>query len=503
MSAQDVEGLTQALHSKLSIASNGSLSLYQSAEQLELEYTIDYQNVRQSIDSLGNQIFTFGLFDKDNDPKTFLNMILKKDIDEGYQTPYLLRFEMTDEFYQEFLQSRSLLNFEGTINKLAISAGNKPTMNQANIEHMPTATSTVDCGDGKVIQMTRKYEYTTSSDTNNNPGSSGLISTTTEVCEYFLVTVYRDVTITTPDGGTYTYRDVLDTYIDSECEIVSLPSDFNQLTANTSSDPCSLLNDDVGVFYPNEDYLLEAEAWAKDICLKDSFQQDTCVMSIWNELTESSTIAYDIINIFSKEKPNIDLCLKIGNLQDNSINGNAGLSGTFTNPQVTVTLNNQNLNRSKLGIARTLIHELIHSEILSKVAEGGGLSKFEDYLSSHPNTNDFENIWNYFNEYGQDTTTTWQHELMADYYINALEVGVKSLAPKLLSELFINEIEGTTLHPMYGDPFVFNWDEFYNALAWQGLQNTFEYQIKTEKERAKLELYWEQINYEISSFKCN
>jgi hypothetical protein len=249
ISANEVAGLKEALHASLRIDQHGGFSVYQASEHTASEFTIDYEHVRQKIDSSGNILFTFGLFDKDNDPKTFMNMILKKDIDHGYQTPYILKFEMTEEFFEEFQFSHSLLNFEGTIKKLAFSQNSQPATFQANIENTRSSTSTVSCPDGNTIEMSnqqRKHDQTTTNELGDNPGSSGTIITTYEICEYFLVTTTWLV-----NGGTefaYTYDD---TTIEVECTTETISEDFNQLSANTGSDPCDALNDDVGVFYPN------------------------------------------------------------------------------------------------------------------------------------------------------------------------------------------------------------------------------------------------------------
>jgi len=174
-------------------------------------------------------------------------MVLKKDIDLGYQTPYILKFEMTEDFYKEFVQSKSLLHFEGIIKKLALADNNSSSTYQANIENIQSSANTINCPDGNTIQMSnsnRKYDYTTTNETGNNPGSSGTIISTYEVCEYFLVTTTYLV-----NGGTdfaYTFED---TTIEVECTTETFDDDFNQLSANTGSDPCDALNDDIGVFF--------------------------------------------------------------------------------------------------------------------------------------------------------------------------------------------------------------------------------------------------------------
>jgi hypothetical protein len=361
ISANEVAGLKEALHASLRIDQHGGFSVYQASEHTASEFTIDYEHVRQKIDSSGNILFTFGLFDKDNDPKTFMNMILKKDIDHGYQTPYILKFEMTEEFFNEFQFSHSLLNFEGTIKKLAFAQNSQPATYQANIENTRSSTSTVSCPDGNTIEMSnqqRKHDQTTTNELGDNPGSSGTIITTYEICEYFLVTTTWLV-----NGGTefaYTYED---TTIEVECTTETISEDFNQLSANTGSDPCDALNDDVGVFYPNS--IIDVEELIDDLLLRP------CMQQLMPEIKGLSKGMGYMINKFKlTSTPNNPITVQNWKLQDGNLGGQStGQTSSVYNKTtftVTSTFDSQAFKKaSDLSWARTILHEGVHAYMVA------------------------------------------------------------------------------------------------------------------------------------------
>ena len=437
VSANEVAGLKEALHSKIKADRNGGFSVYQSAEQAESEFTIDYNNVRQSIDSIGNEIFTFGLIDKDNDPKTFLNMILKKDIDHGYQTPYILKFEMTDEFLQEFLRSRSLLHFEGTIKKLALSDNHSPSAFQANIKNVQSSASTVSCPDGNTLEMSghrRKHDRTTSHETSNNTGSSGTIVTTYEICEYFLVTT--EWTINKGTAFEFTWED---TTIEVECRTETFNDDFTLLSANTASNPCDALSDDVGVFYPNGELII----WIANL------DAHPCTSEIFEDIQQITNGGMrDIIDQFAQENSNFDYFIEVVESSldlddpDNSAETNwvDGILGLY---QTTISKEYLN-NATKPSIARTLMHEAIHAYLLSEV---DAMDISLSIQQKQEFKTDFPLLWDFYILNTGDGNSA-HHETMAERFRETISSGLIGL---------------------FGDSYS---NKFYDQLAWGGLTGT-------------------------------
>lgn len=105
-------------------------------------------------------------------------------------------------------------------------------------------------------------------------------------------------------------------------------------------------------------------------------------------------------------------------------------------------------NRTILGLARTFAHETIHAELYRKVRSVGG----------EVSINDFPGIYDYYRRYIKN----WQHEQMAAHYRNSI---VNILAD------FDNNA---------------NTNQFYNDLAWEGLQNTTSWNELDSEERTRI-----------------
>lgn len=116
--------------------------------------------------------------------------------------------------------------------------------------------------------------------------------------------------------------------------------------------------------------------------------------------------------------------------------------GTFTNPLTnastvkngntfTIKINQNNLDRSSLSIARTIIHEGIHARLREFASRKGS------------NATTFPSIYEYFRKYKNN----WDHQQMADYYRSTIAKGLKQYDNAQHS------------------------DQFYNDMAWEGLAN--------------------------------
>lgn len=112
-------------------------------------------------------------------------------------------------------------------------------------------------------------------------------------------------------------------------------------------------------------------------------------------------------------------------------NLNAEISKIINNT-ITIKINQNNLNRSSLSIARTLLHEGIHAR-LKEFAYG----KNTDAAT-------FEELYEYMRIHGKK----WQHEQMAALYRQTIAEGLRQYDSN-----------------QHSDP-------FYNDLAWEGLHNT-------------------------------
>ncbi|MEM0942187.1 MAG: hypothetical protein AAGI25_20715, partial [Bacteroidota bacterium] len=99
---------------------------------------------------------------------------------------------------------------------------------------------------------------------------------------------------------------------------------------------------------------------------------------------KDKNVGYETLKRFLGDKPTADLCLDIKNIGD--ANGEAVRSGN----SVTINLNSSKLNRSKLSIARTLLHEMIHAELMSMVIEAGRYEDLQSFAQNYQGNDPFK-----------------------------------------------------------------------------------------------------------------
>lgn len=184
------------------------------------------------------------------------------------------------------------------------------------------------------------------------------------------------------------------------------------------------------------------------IILDISFKNNPCLLGVYDEMIKNSTIANDYLN-------NFDTNMSVANLMflgDNTVNSSIN---AFTTPPenylIKITFNTNNLNRSKLSIGRTFIHELIHAEIFKKLLSLSNNSSINLTQSDLILVKDnFPGLFDYYVRYkfnvpsGQVLTEP-QHQMMAQHYRGIISDAIKQ---------FDNNQ---------------NPQEIYDSLAWIGL----------------------------------
>ncbi|MEM6644361.1 MAG: hypothetical protein AAF616_15385 [Bacteroidota bacterium] len=212
-----------------------------------------------------------------------------------------------------------------------------------------------------------------------------------------------------------------------------------------------------------------ADQWEEELCYKENIIDNDCVMDVIGKMSDLN-VGYEVLTNFLGDEPTVDsLCFDIVDLESR-INGNTTLSGTYSNPLITINLNSLNLNRSQLSIARTLLHEMIHAELLGMVVQAGGYSNFQNYAQNY--NVEFLALWDYIDEYN---VNGWQHEYMADYYIQYMASGLRKLEESLVSNSFKNAANGGYFNYAINEDW--SWSSFYNFMAWEGLHMTEQFQI--------------------------
>lgn len=93
---------------------------------------------------------------------------------------------------------------------------------------------------------------------------------------------------------------------------------------------------------------------------------------------------------------------------------------------------------------------------------------------------------------------------MADNYVEYIANGLKELSPFLMSQSFFNYWNGQQFCPENHGCLLWNWDDFYLSLAWQGLTKTEEWINKSDEFKNLYDEYARKLNeIESSTYKCN
>jgi hypothetical protein len=153
-----------------------------------------------------------------------------------------------------------------------------------------------------------------------------------------------------------------------------------------------------------------------------------------------------MIKNFDGEFPVSHLKLRNSSSLPNNINAKTYPPSNYV---ITIDINENNLNRPNLSIARTFIHETIHAEMFRKIMSildnGGdlnGLTKSE--WTQKLSQGDYPGIFDYYSRYG---VNGMQHQQMASHYISTISNYLEQFEPGLSSDI-------------------------YTSLAWTGLKNT-------------------------------
>jgi hypothetical protein len=163
---------------------------------------------------------------------------------------------------------------------------------------------------------------------------------------------------------------------------------------------------------------------------------------VYQKLLNSSTNFANAIRKFDGEFPVSHLKFENVTTLPNNVNAQTLPPENYI---ITIQINENNLSRPNLSIARTIIHETIHAEmfrkILSLLDNGGDLDgltrqQWTDKLSS----GDYPGIFDFYSRYG---VNGMQHEQMAAHYRSTISNLLKEFLPSLPQNL-------------------------YDALAWEG-----------------------------------
>ncbi|WP_026946303.1 hypothetical protein [Algoriphagus marincola] len=166
--------------------------------------------------------------------------------------------------------------------------------------------------------------------------------------------------------------------------------------------------------------------------IKDSSFVGTKADRVYEKLLDLSGGFRKAIQKFDGEFPVAHLKFNVDPLMPDTINATTNNAQKYI---IEISINGNTLEqRTTLGLARTMAHEIIHAELFRKVRS----------VNNQISINDFPEIYDYYIRYLKN----WQHEQMAAPYRN------------LIADI-IQEFDNGK-----------NSRQFYMDLAWEGLINT-------------------------------
>lgn len=495
VSGEDIPEVTSKLLTKLGLGNDAKLFSANSGTASNLE--IDWERVMQLVDTTGQKTYTFAIKDRNDDPSSFYNLVMKYSALGDAHEPFLMKYTMAEDFISEYLESGSLENFRGTVKKVSLtrSQTGKGTYSSAGpSEERGGATAEDDSCPGTTVGSGGNDGGGDTPPDSNDPPDTGGVSCTT----YIVTNTWYSQAC----GGGTCEEPIVTGRNSSVVTVCQREGDTGEEGGEGEND-CDPDEGEIPILNP--DFSRLANLWEIEICEKENFTNNTCVKEIWDEMNKGN-VGYQAVSKFSGESPVAKLCLDIKSLPT-TVNGNTGVSGSVSNATVTINVNSQNLYRSKLGIARTLIHELFHAELTALVIQAGWYPELEEYSKNYTGSDPFAAVWKYFKDYGRykpGVRPGWQHEYMADKYVDAISKGLKGLAPNLLSSRFIDYIDDNQMNTLGGDPIDWEWDSLYEAMAWGGLKETDEYKALPEATKTKYDEYVRILDeYEVQAGKCN
>ncbi|MEM6517002.1 MAG: hypothetical protein AAF688_12520 [Bacteroidota bacterium] len=252
-------------------------------------------------------------------------------------------------------------------------------------------------------------------------------------------------------NGLYVLGSENQTSIDPQIlEQLDLPKgQWNSINDNLQNNGCSEQAQQEAI-----DELLEE--FDEQIFLDEEFENNNCLKSVYDSMGKAST--------FNNYLKNFEEEFSVAHLRFSSSSTLASNTNAETSPPnnylITITFNENNLDRPNLSVARTMIHEMIHAEIFRKLLSAANKPNlnYSQYTDEEWRNfiislrNNFEGIYDYYLRWQWDVPSGQspsgaQHEAMAQHYRDIIEQALREYDP--------NQTDAT-----------------YEALAWTGLMGS-------------------------------
>lgn len=216
------------------------------------------------------------------------------------------------------------------------------------------------------------------------------------------------------------------------------------------------------------------------ILIDESFKNNAKVYSTFNKLRQTNTFNQLLLN-FQGDNSLIPLTFKVGNVANCAGNGDPNgctqlkydqlQNGNAINGIITITIDENYINSQNtpiLLLGKTIVHEAIHANIsyYIYVIESGG----------DPNNSNFTTAYEAYR-----TTKGWQHNYMANFYLNTIQNALTQLHPLIGDQTFINYMNNSFPN--------IDWNDFYLKISTSGLHNTTYYNNLPQEVKDLINIY--------------
>ncbi|QCX39901.1 hypothetical protein FF125_16185 [Aureibaculum algae] len=192
----------------------------------------------------------------------------------------------------------------------------------------------------------------------------------------------------------------------------------------------------------------------EQIFIDDEFKDNPCLKGVYDDMGKASKFKEYLNNFdenFTNPVANLRFSVGVHPIYPNA----TAVTDEPDNYLIKITFNPNTLNRPKLDIARTMIHEVIHAEMYRKllsIAKQPNIPWTEEFI--HSLKNDYKGLTDYYTRYWLEWPLDQQpgdpqHQLMAEHFIDIIVQALKDVDSSLT-------------------------DLQYKAIAWAGLKGTSE-----------------------------
>lgn len=116
-SPEEIPKVMESLHTSLGMARGNDQIFSVNHGSYVNDFSIDMDRIMEVIDTTGNRHYSFAIEDNDSNPFIFYNLVISVDQFGNVLNPFLLRYEMSEEFKTIYQETGSIQGFAGKIRR--------------------------------------------------------------------------------------------------------------------------------------------------------------------------------------------------------------------------------------------------------------------------------------------------------------------------------------------------------------------------------------------------